>query len=216
MWKLREQVFIDGRLEVMGEEFYQEYLTAAREGNLLNLLDKYNADIVIFPYLTNVSWLQQLRRAPIWRLAYYDTTSVIYTRANANMHIPVPKKPETTPSGLEIPLQSRGEMLYLKRHTGFSHWLQGFFKTRRFPVETMNLGIFFYFFDQLDEAEAFLLDALKTSRGSYYETYNNLGAVYFKKKMYKEAAFCYQAVLREQPKNIIARDRLKQISTIKQ
>ena len=87
--------------------------------------------------------------------------------------------------------------------------LEGFFQKQGFPTIPMQTGIFYYYIDDLDRAEAFLLEALKQSEGRYFEVYNNLGAVYYKKKMMPEASLCYRIVLKENPENEIARRRVQ-------
>jgi tetratricopeptide (TPR) repeat protein len=87
--------------------------------------------------------------------------------------------------------------------------LEGFFQKQGFPTIPMQTGIFYYYIDDLDRAEAFLLEALKQSEGRYFEVYNNLGAVYYKKKMMPEASLCYRIVLEENPENEIARRRVQ-------
>jgi hypothetical protein len=118
--------------------------------------------------------------------------------------------PDTTPNGLPVPVsaKTRDNILYAPRATGLGSWLQGFWGKQNFPRETMNRGIFHYYHDRLETAEAFYLDALKTTRGRYYETYNNLGSIYFKGKQDKESAFCYMTVLKEQPNSPLAKLRL--------
>lgn len=211
MWQWPEPVFIDGRLEVMGEAFYEQYLTASGEQALLTLLDRYQADIVIFPYLVAPSWVQQMRAAPGWRLVYADGQAVIYLRNGTNPEVPVLTVLENTPAGRPIPVpdEMRAAVLDAPRAVGLGPWLAGFWQLRSFPQEAMNRGIFHYYLDQWDAAESFYLDAMEASQGRYYEVYSNLGAVYFKAGRYDEAARCYQVVLDDQPGNQLAQERLK-------
>jgi tetratricopeptide (TPR) repeat protein len=168
MWQLSEPVFIDGRLEVMGEAFYQEYQTAGQKNQFLLLLKRYDAQVAIFPYQAAVSWLQQLRAAPEWRLVYYDDQSVIYVRADAYPQLAEAVFPTLTPGGLAIPVpaETRARLLYAPRAGGLGCWSEGFWRKPVLPRETINRGIFYYYLDQLDAAEAFLLDALQASQES--------------------------------------------------
>lgn len=210
MWQLSQPVFIDGRLEVMGEEFYREYLTAERERKLTVLLDRHNADIVFFPFLKAQSWLLQLRRNPDWRLAYFDHSSAIFLRNGTNANIPAASFPVQTFEGLSIPItpEQRTAILYAPRKKGIAKWIQGFFRKQFYPTRSMYQGLFFYFLDDLSRAEAFQLEALKQSAGSWFEIYNNLGAIYYKGGKKPEASYCYRIVLDEQPENQYARRRI--------
>ena len=215
MWQLPQPVFIDGRLEVIGEELYREYQTAYQKDQLLPLLKKYDAQVVIFPYQATVSWLQQLRHAPQWRLVYYDDLSVIYARADIYPKLAEAAFPASSPDGLPVPVPAgtRDELLHAPRAGGLETWLQGFWQMPQLPRETINYGIFYYYLDKLDLAEAYLLDALQASRGKYVEVYLNLGSVYYNAKQNDLAAFCYQTALAENPNIPLARDRLEQLTS---
>jgi tetratricopeptide (TPR) repeat protein len=210
MWQIDRPIFIDGRLEVMGEKFYREYHSAETERKLIVLLDRYNADIVFFPYLKAQSWLLQLRRHPDWRLAYFDHSSAIFLRNGANAQAPAASFPLQTFEGLSIPItpEQRTAILYAPRENRISKWIQGFLKKQIYPTRSMYTGLFFYFMDDLNRAEAFQLEALKQSSGSYFEIYNNLGAIYNKVGKKSEASHCYRIVLDEQPENEFARRRI--------
>lgn len=210
MWQTPAPVFIDGRLEVMGESFYEEYLAAGENQELLALLDRHQADVVIFPYLVANSWLQQIKTAPQWRLVYTDAQAAIYLRNGTNADIPAQPFPEATPAGRPIPVpgEMRQAVLRAPRSRGLGPWLAGFWQPQSFPQEALNRGILYYYLDQRGAAEAFYLDAMQESQGRYFEVYSNLGAVYMKEGRYDEAAFCYQTVLADRPGNELARERL--------
>ena len=211
MWKLGQPVLIDGRLEVMGEKFYKEYLTAERD--ITGLLKKYPSDVVIFPFLVQRSWLQQLHRMSGWRLVYSDHASAVFFRQGVLTHVRKIEFPDKTPGGIEIPVlgETRADLLHIPRRIAWAQGLKGFFQKQEFPAIPMQTGIFYYYIDDLDRAEAFLLEALRQSEGRYFEVYNNLGAVYYKKKMMPEASLCYRIVLEENPENEIARRRVQPV-----
>ena len=210
MWKLGQPVLIDGRLEVMGEKFYKEYLTAERD--ITGLLKKYPSDVVVFPFLVQRSWLQQLRRMAEWRLVYFDHTSAVFFRQGALTHMRKIEFPDKTPGGIEIPVsrEARAEILHIPRRIAWAQGWEGFIQKQEFPTIPMQTGIFYYYIDDLDRAEAFLLEALEQSQGRYYEVYNNLGAVYNKKKMMPESSLCYRIVLKHDPNNKFARERISE------
>jgi tetratricopeptide (TPR) repeat protein len=215
MWQLRQPVFIDGRLEVIGEDFYQEYQQTSQKDQLLPLLKKYDAQIVVFPYQAAVSWLQQLRHAAQWRLVYYDNLSVVYARTDIYPQLAEAIFPAASPNGLPIPVPAdlRDQLLHTPRTGGLQPWLQGFWQMPQLPRETINYGIFYYYLDKLDLAEAYLLDALQTSRGRYIEVYLNLGSVYYNAKKNDLAAFCYRTALAENPDISLARERLDRLAS---
>jgi tetratricopeptide (TPR) repeat protein len=215
MWQLPQPVFIDGRLEVIGEDFYQEYQQAYQKDGLLPLLQKYDAQVAVFPYQAAVSWLQQLRHTEQWRLVYYDDLSVVYARTDIYPQLAEAAFPASSPNGLPVPVPAamRDGLLHAPRAGGLEPWLQGFWQTPQLPRETINDGIFYYYLDKLELAEAYLLDALQTSRGKYIEVYLNLGSVYYNAKQNDLAAFCYRTALAENPDIPLARERLERLTS---
>jgi tetratricopeptide (TPR) repeat protein len=215
MWQLRRPVFIDGRLEVMGEEFYAEYLTASRANGLLALLERYDAQVAVFPYSGSPSWLDQLRAAPRWRMVYVDAQSAVYLRDDVGPDLPAVAFPAQTPGGLAIPLDdaTREALLYAPREPGWQTWLSGFWQPQTFPDEPFHIGLLHFYLNRPEAAEAYLLEALRDSRGRYYEIYNNLGAVYYRLERTREAIYCYEIVVAEQPGNSLARERLRDLES---
>jgi tetratricopeptide (TPR) repeat protein len=70
------------------------------------------------------------------------------------------------------------------------------------------MGLFHLYRGDLDRAEARLAQAVERGGGAYYEAYNNLGAVLWRKRRYDEAARCYEIVLAHDPANHLARERV--------
>jgi tetratricopeptide (TPR) repeat protein len=215
MWQLREPVFADGRLDVMGEQFYAEYLTT--DTQLPALLERYDAQVAIFPYRSGGrTWLLQLNGLARWRLVYVDEETAIYLRDDANPAIPALAVPAATPGGVSIPVgdAQRAALLYAPRVSRLPAWLSGFYAPQAFPDEAAGLGVLYLYLEQPDPAEAYLLDALQQSQGRYYEIYANLAGLYYRKQRMREAIYCYQMVLADQPGNALARQRLRELGGI--
>ncbi len=64
-----QKVFIDGRSEVFGEDFFSQYVSSRQGGGVIPLADKYRADIIFFS-LPN-PWLAGLQGSGDWRNVYY-------------------------------------------------------------------------------------------------------------------------------------------------
>ena len=81
MWRLRQPVFIDGRLEVMGEEFFNVYNAALKSPATLNAAaSRYGIRWLILPYRAHAGLVYALTREPGWRLLYVDGLAAIYAR----------------------------------------------------------------------------------------------------------------------------------------
>lgn len=78
-WRLEQPVFIDGRLEVMREELYQEVVDSW-DGGLLKLIWKYQPDIIAYNYHAYYPWTPQLAGMSNWRLVYLDESAAAFVR----------------------------------------------------------------------------------------------------------------------------------------
>jgi len=219
MWVLPDPVFIDGRLEVMGEYFFENYRRALESpAGLEDAVRRYGVGWVIFPYRLRPDLLAGLSRHPGWRLVYVDHLAAIYVRRSAAtddlLHesardaagpAPPPVDASTVPglggSGPPGPM---------------AHWLSGFVRRQSYPTEAFNRGTFHYLRGAPDRAAAGFADAVRQSGGAYYEIYNNLGAALLASRRPAEARDCFRLYLhglpfyRRQPR-LRARERLEEI-----
>lgn len=214
IWTLPQPVYIDGRLEVIKEDLFQEYLESFQPGGLNRLIEKYQPDLIAFDYLPSIEWHYQLRRLPGWRLVYWDQSSAVWlvdgyapqlagielTAALAQMGIDTTLTKDEVDRLLRQPAASR-----------FNRWLSGFYRRQPFPYELTKMGIFAYKNGYYRIAELCFLEFLRKTGGALYEVYTNLGAVYFWSGDYDRARYCYERVLKESPRNRLARNRLAEI-----
>jgi tetratricopeptide (TPR) repeat protein len=210
MWARGEPVFIDGRLEVVGERFYRYYREAlASESKLEECVGRYGIRWIVFPYKISPRLLERLSRSPRWRLAYVDHLAAVFARGgDASVpidpgarrlldHAPAAVSTETLPGLGGGP-----------RLEGPRRWLLGLVHRRSFPSEPFSLGLFHYFRGEQQQAAAHFAEAVARSRGAYYEIYNNLGSALYRLRRFEEARACYRIVLEESPHNRTARQRL--------
>ena len=114
-WALPQPVFIDGRLEVIKEDLYEE-LTRSWKGELPDLIMKYHPSLIVYNYLKYYPWTLQLREMSDWRLIYSDGLTAIFAHNTYAVSMPEKKLPgissDATPTN---PLN-------------FNHWIQGFWR----------------------------------------------------------------------------------------
>jgi len=211
MWRLPQPIFIDGRLEVMGEKFYDEYRKIFEaEGALEEAVERYGIQWTIFPYDTNPELLARLSRNTRWRLAYVDDLAVIFVRESPDAAARVDpslnarlgqdhRRPEIrTLPGLGGPARLREGR----------RWFSGLFQREEFPSEDFGLGLFHYFRGEPVRAERRFASAIQRSGGAYFEIYADLAASLDWQRRFEEARDCYRVVLEADPGNRIARKRL--------
>jgi len=82
IWKLypQYQVFIDGRADVYGDAFMDEYYARAWQGrgDWQVYLERYNVQVVVME--PDGTLAQLLRTQPRWQLMYEDSIAVVFQR----------------------------------------------------------------------------------------------------------------------------------------
>lgn len=212
MWARPEPVFIDGRLEVIGEKFYGYYRNVlSSESALEAAVRRYDIGWVVFPFKIERSLLQALSGSVRWRLVYYDALAAVFVRADrfspglvhdsvVQLAGPPPELDLAGLPGIDSPRPGR-----------FRRALSGTVRRQSYPTEPFGRGLFLYFRRTPRRAAPLFADAVRRSGGRYYELYHNLGAALFRLGYDREARACYRIVLDEAPQNETARERLRQI-----
>ncbi len=216
MWAGSWPVFIDGRLEVVGEDFYREYRQVISAQDALEAcVARWGIRWAIFPYANFPQLLGRMSADPRWRLAYADPVAAIFVRAGPNAGRFVdPALPADEPSPALTLAGLPGFAQGPPRPGRFARWVEGLRARQVFPTRDHFLGLFHLYRGELEQAATRFAAALRASGGRYYELYSNLGAVLFRLKRFAEAASCYRIVLAERPRDPLARQRLAEIERL--
>ncbi|MCC6685050.1 MAG: hypothetical protein IT247_08265 [Bacteroidia bacterium] len=215
-WQLPQPVFIDGRLEVMREEFFSEYQRSQQRDSLKPMLDKYKPQLILFDYMSSALWHMQLSKLKDeWRLVYADEVSVLYLNKDYREQFQpfsfrlflVQRKltAELTQNKkweiLKTPLQKTTQTIW--------HALTG---ELQYPYdELMTPAIFAYRNKEYKVAERLYLEFLKQTNGAYYEVFVNLGSLYTQTAELDKAMFCMQKALTADAGNPIILNKIKQL-----
>ncbi len=218
IWQVRQPVFIDGRLEVMKENFFGEYLGTYAEHGLEMTIRKYHPRLIVFDHAARLNWQSQLAGLRDWQIIYLDDRSVIYGEENSGVMKFRFRFPEFLAGrGIDTLINDSEIWSILRKHprSGFRKFLDGFFNKRYYAeLQPMNLALFAYNIGKLRAAELLLLDIMRNSVYYSYEMHFNLGAIYFRRGDYDKALYCYSRVLELDRDNYYARrytSRLKQL-----
>jgi hypothetical protein len=214
MWALPEPVFIDGRLEVMGEAFFEEYRRAlGEEAALEAAVARHGVSWIVFPYRTNPRLLARLSRDPRWLLGYVDRLSAVFLRAGPGARERIDASAQAAargPAGALDVAALAGLGGGARPHPA-RRWLSGLVRQERFPSEPFEIGLFHYFRGEFSQAAARFAAGIADSDGAYYELYQNLGSALFRSDRRSEARACYRIVLDEVPGDALARERIREI-----
>lgn len=75
-------VFIDGRNEVMGEDFYREYLAMKDPARLPAALERYGIRVAVVPFNDLPAWHAWFLDSPSWRLVHRDDRHTVFVHAS--------------------------------------------------------------------------------------------------------------------------------------
>lgn len=220
IWKVRQPVFIDGRLEVMKEKFFEKYHRSYSPGGVKRLIYEYKPDMVVFDYSypEALFWDRDIKSMPDWRIVYWDSKSVIFARKDFAPHIKrVNFMKKIKDMGIDTSLTDEMVWRILKKkpESGFIYWLKGFFRKRESKISLLKMAFYAYLSLEFKCAEMIYLEALEKRCRLYENIYFNLGAVYFFKGEYDKAIYCYERVLKTSPDNTRAMEMLRRIKAIK-
>ncbi len=212
-WQGPQKVFMDGRLEVMGEDFFSEYIHSQAPGGALSMAEKYGADILFFSPEVSRQWVSDLRKTEDWRPVYLDGFTVIYLRKGYAPQVPALDENRLMveygiPEGI---LAQAPALMRLPRHTAWDAFWEGFYKNVNYSPGLYRMGTFFLLEKRPQAAEVFFLEAIRRSEGLYNELYNNLGVLYYFTGRSGEARLCIQKVLENDRGNESAKKMLQML-----
>ncbi|MBI5762730.1 MAG: tetratricopeptide repeat protein [Planctomycetes bacterium] len=213
MWAQPEPVFIDGRLEVIGESFYLEYLKILNDaGEFAAATKKYGFRSVILPHAIAPTLLISLMNNTAWRLAYVDHLAAIFVKSDADaMRFVDPglatilgERPEA-PTFADLPgLGGRA------RRTGLANWFHGVTSRYEYPREEYQRALFHFIRGDMPAAERLFARVIDRTEGAHYEVYLNLGSVLWRQGRKDEARKCYRIVLDDDAGNALAQKRVNE------
>ncbi|MFA7379459.1 MAG: tetratricopeptide repeat protein [Bacteroidia bacterium] len=215
-WQLAQPVFIDGRLEVMREEFFAEYQNSQTPDSLKNMLNKYQPELILFDYMSSGSWHIQLNKLKEdWRMIFADEVSVLYMKKGYREEFqPFSFRLFLVRQGInnELTQQQKWEILRMPLQSTAMKLKNALTGRLNYPFdELMKPGIFAYRNKEFKVAERLYLEFIKRSEGGYYEAFVNLGSLYTQTGETDKAMFCMQKALTVDAGNPIILNKIKQL-----
>jgi hypothetical protein len=213
MWARDRPVFIDGRLEVVGEEFYDFYRSALDSPERLeSTVASYGIEWFVFPYRARPKLVESLSRDRRWRLAYVDHLAVAFVREGPGAAALVDRTVRELSSAATVPdLADVPGLGAAGRPSAAAGWLAGLVHRIEFPTEPFYLGLFHLYRGEPAAAATRFADAVRASDGRWYETYHNLGGALYRLGALEPARRCYEIVLDEEPDQRTAAQRIAEI-----
>ncbi|HUN82311.1 MAG TPA: tetratricopeptide repeat protein, partial [Phycisphaerae bacterium] len=209
MWAQADPVFIDGRLEVLGEDFYTRYREMLTEGpKLESAAQTYGFRYAVFPFSVEPNLLARLSTDTRWRLAYFDHIVAIYIRSSAATERWIDPRVQREAVPARVRIDSLPGLGGPPRERGLEHWLRGIYRPEIDPEKAYGRGVFHLFTGDPERAAAEFAEAIQLSHGAFYEAYFNLASVLSRMDRHDEAKACYRIVLEDDPFNRAAQQHL--------
>ncbi len=216
IWATRQPVFIDGRLEVVQEDFFREYQRSFAPGGMENIIAVYDPRFIIFDYSypEAMLWEIQLQQKPDWRKIYWDQTSVIYAQ---NAYRPDLKTVDfmSVAHAMDIDTAVSSDQIWRSLQnpepSRFTAWLQGFYRHKYFPAELGRMAYYASVNLEFRAAELLYFEFTRRTDQNRYAAYLGLGTIYMLSEKLDRAIGCYELALRENPRSETAARRIKEI-----
>jgi len=194
MAHFQEKVFIDGRMDLFREDFFKKYYESLTVRNgIKNLLDEFNPDIVIFPYLKASYWWDYFlsnRKQSGYKAVYFDGLSVIYLKVTA-----YPQLPEITEKDILSKLDPGAAnrintCIETSKPGGLMTLIRGLWQKQSFSIADQNMASY-CFTNGFDTAGlSYSVKGIEKSTIRTPNIFKNLSIYFQEKKMYNEAQLC--------------------------
>lgn len=214
-WKTSQPVFIDGRLEVMKEELYNEVVESWNNG-LEKLLKKYKPNLIVYNYLKYFAWTEQIAKIHDWRLIYLDGNSAVFSSDKDSVKLPSVELSEL-PGQYNLSKISSDEataILNKPLSSTFINWIKGFHKKVDYSErDLLNIASFCLQMKSYNSAETFFLEILNRSDGDGLIEFYALAEIYRQLNDIEKEKYCCNQILKFNPGNKVALEYIKNIPT---
>jgi hypothetical protein len=154
----REKTFIDGRLEVIGEEFYAEYLRALSGEGWDEIEARHHPTLALVP-ATRRELLRRLQADPAWALVDVDAVAFLFARDTPDHHAAILASAERL-RRLDAPATRTEEAIV---PPPLPTWLSALLGPRRVPFDTWGRGANFFQLGMFEAARRELRQSLLTA-----------------------------------------------------
>jgi tetratricopeptide (TPR) repeat protein len=219
-WLMHAQdapVFIDTRLEVVGESFFNDYRRIlGSEIALEHAVARHDIGWFITPHAGHADLIRRLSADPRWRLGYVDGLAALFVRidradvASPDQYVAPFLAEWIGPGAPDIPWNQLPGLGGPPRRTGLPAWLAGFVTRQDFPFEDFYVGLFHLYRGEAEPAARRFTSAVAASGGRWHDAYVNLGSALWRLDRKEAARAAYRVALEDDPGNRVARERLSE------
>ncbi len=185
-------VFIDGRAELTGPEFFERYQYLEDPALLAPALDEFAIDFAVFPIGEAPTWWTWFRESEDWRLVFVDDRNLIFFRAGFAPHVPPTTIGEDARTASLLERERALNAAIERRPPGF---LSTLFDAHYYPMAEMRRCIFHWSQEDHRAALAAGLEACERGTIDSADVLLAVGNVLWSMDLRGPARRCLQAVL---------------------
>lgn len=221
-WKTRLPVFIDGRFDVMKEDFFEEYKKSFSFNGVKSLSQMFKPEMIIYNHSSAYNWTDELRKLDRWSITYIDGFFTIFSKnvleAKSEIELLTQYiKENKLDSGLTK--ESALSLLDFTPISATEKFMRGFYSEQYYYPELVSLGNFAMQNQNFNETEIFYFTYLGKTKKFYLDEYHtdvftNLGNIYMARKYYEYALKCFENVLKIDPNNETANQKTSELRYI--
>lgn len=194
MAHFKEKVFIDGRMDVLPEEFFDKYVESLTKKNgIKKLLDEYNPDIVIFPYVKASGWwyyfISQKEKTG-YKPVYFDGLAVIYLKSSAYPQFPVLTDKDIGKKADLTAINRLDDNIESQKSRGLMVIIKGLWQKQSFSIVNQNRATYCFTNGFDTAAISFSIMGIENSTVHTPNIFKNLSLYFNEKKMYDKARLC--------------------------
>jgi hypothetical protein len=205
-WVTERPVFMYSHGEVMGQDFYAEYVAGKEPGGFEVLLERWLPTVVLVPYESVPFWLYHLDRAPDWRMAHADATTAVFLHASEAKHVPALPAPV---SEVDYPVFDDPTVMRIidaavtAEPAGFGAWLRG---SAAWPVDETRQAAFWLQTGEVRACIGIALAGLERTPHLVPDLLLTLGHALNARRAHALADRCFEAFLRADDDPAIERE----------
>lgn len=210
-WRWEQPVFIDGRLEVMQQDFFESYESARRQPYPKSLIDRWNPDIAVFGYTVLPVWFKNFLDSPDWRLVHLDDHCCVFLRDGFRDDIATLRLQDFASEtlkkygGVNRIEELRTMLAGMEPVSSAGFVSRMFTRFPEFPVKVYNQARMLANAGLDEPAEMMLLQAIVESDGVYISIWHQLADLYFRTGREDRLKQCLETILRKRPNDRNAR-----------
>lgn len=188
------KVFIDARMEILKQDFFTKYFESLTQRRKIEvLINEYNPDIVIFPYLKATLWWDYFlsnKTRTLFKPIYVDGLCVIYVKSSA---FPSLKEIEEKDFLSKVGFVWNDDLkknFQVSKPVGLLALTNSLLEKQYYPIAEQSLASYCFTLRYYSAALSYSLKGIKQSTIHTPNIYKNLAIYYRDKGIYNEALQC--------------------------